>query len=231
VEYETTTMPKDPKFFDPALQADGRLDAPAFHRNHEPIWSVLARYLAEATGDVLEAGSGTGQHVVEFARQSPRLTWWPSDYEPLHLQSIEAWRTYAGLPNIQPARFIDLAEPDWGLNAEDSNALTNLTAIFCANVIHIAPWRVAEGLLTQAAPRLRPDGKLFLYGPFKRDGAHTAPSNEAFDRSLRAQNPDWGVRDIADVQSLAGKNGLSLADIVPMPANNMTLVFTRKTSI
>ena len=132
-------MPKNPKFFDPALQADGRLDAPAFHRNHAPIWSVLAPYLADATGQVLEAGSGTGQHVVEFARRSPGLTWWPADYEPLHLQSIEAWRTYADLPNIRPARFIDLAEPDWGLDADDSKALTNLTAIVCANVIHIAP--------------------------------------------------------------------------------------------
>jgi SAM-dependent methyltransferase len=220
-------MPRNPKFFDPALQADGRLDAPAFHRNHEPIWSVLAPYLADATGHVLEAGSGTGQHVVEFARQSPGLTWWPADYEPLHLQSIEAWRTYAGLPNIQPPRFIDLAEPDWGLDTEDSRALTDLAAIFCANVIHIAPWPVAEGLLTQAAHRLRADGKLFLYGPFKRDGQHTAPSNEAFDQSLRSRDPAWGVRDIADVETLARANGLTLASIVPMPANNMILIFER----
>lgn len=220
-------MPKNPKFFDPALQPDGRLDAAAFHRNHEPIWSVLAPYLAGAAGDVLEAGSGTGQHVVEFARQSPGLTWWPSDYEPLHLQSIDAWRTYASLPNIQPARFIDLAEPDWGLDADDSKALTNLTAIVCANVIHIAPWPVAEGLLTQAARRLRPDGKLFLYGPFKRDGKHTAPSNEAFDHSLRSCDPAWGVRDIADVELLARNNELLLAGIVPMPANNMILIFGR----
>ncbi len=219
-------MPKNPKFFDPARQADGRLDAPAFHRNHEPIWSVLAPHLADASGDVLEAGSGTGQHVVEFARQSPRLSWWPADYEPLHLQSIEAWRTYAGLSNIQPARFIDLAAPDWGLSAEDSNALQNLTAIFCANVIHIAPWPVAVGLLTEAARRLRPDGKLFLYGPFKRDGVHTAPSNEAFDRSLKSRDPAWGVRDIAEVEPLARGNGLSLASVVPMPANNMILIFT-----
>ena len=132
-------MPKNLKFFEPALEADGRVVAPAFHLNHAAIWSVLAPYLADATGQVLEAGSGTGQHVVEFARRSPGLTWWPADYEPLHLQSIEAWRTYADLPNIRPARFIDLAEPDWGLDADDSKALTNLTAIVCANVIHIAP--------------------------------------------------------------------------------------------
>ena len=215
--------------FEPPSHSDGRLDAPAFHRNHAPIWSVLAPYLARATGDVLEAGSGTGQHVVEFARQSPQLMWWPADYDAAHLQSIEAWRTHADLPNIQPPRFIDLSAPDWGLGADDSKRLTALAAIFCANVIHIAPWPVAVGLLTHAAARLRADGKLFLYGPFKRDGQHTAPSNEAFDQSLRARDPSWGVRDIADVTALADRNGLSLAGIVPMPANNMILVFERKT--
>lgn len=220
-------MPKNPSFFSPAPQPDGRLDAPAFHRNHAPIWSVLAPHLAAATGDVLEAGSGTGQHVVEFARKSPRLTWWPADYDASHLQSIEAWRTQSGLSNIQPARFIDLSAPDWGLNAEDSKTLTGLAAIFCANVIHIAPWPVAQGLLTHSARRLRPDGKLFLYGPFKRDGVHTAPSNEAFDQSLRARDPSWGVRDIAEIEPLARKNGLLLAGIVSMPANNMVLIFGR----
>ena len=220
-------MPKNPSFFSPAPQPGGRLDAPAFHRNHAPIWSVLAPYLADATGDVLEAGSGTGQHVVEFARQSQRLTWWPADYDAQHLQSIDAWRTHSGLSNIQTPRFIDLSAPDWGLNA-DSKMLTDLAAIVCANVIHIAPWPVAQGLLTNAASRLRADGKLFLYGPFKRDGAHTAPSNEAFDRSLKSRDPAWGVRDIADVEAIANKNGLSLTSIVPMPANNMILIFERK---
>jgi SAM-dependent methyltransferase len=214
--------------FDQPSYSDGRLDAPAFHRNHEPIWSVLAPFLANAAGPVLEAGSGTGQHVVEFAHKSPRLTWWPADYEPRHLQSIDAWRKHSGLPNIRPARFIDLSAPDSGLNAEDSKTLTGLTAVVCANVIHIAPWPVAEGLLREAARRLRPDGKLFLYGPFKRDGAHTAPSNDAFDQSLRARDPAWGVRDIADLEPLANNNGLSLADIVAMPANNMILIFDRK---
>jgi SAM-dependent methyltransferase len=220
-------MPKNPSFFAPAPQPDGRLDAPAFHRNHGAIWSVLAPYIADANGEVLEAGSGTGQHVVEFARKSPAVTWWPSDYDPQHLQSIEAWRTHAALPNVKPARFIDLSAPDWGLSAEDSNALRSLAAIFCANVIHIAPWAVAEGLLTHAASRLRQDGKLFLYGPFKRDGAHTAPSNEAFDQSLKSRDPSWGVRDIAEVERLARANGLSLTEVVPMPANNMTLIFER----
>jgi SAM-dependent methyltransferase len=220
-------MSKTPRTFDQLALPDGRLDAPAFHRNHEPIWSVLAPYLEKAAGDVLEAGSGTGQHVVEFARKSPGLTWWPADYDAEHLQSIDAWRTHASLPNIRPARFIDLAAPDWGLNVDDSKTLTGLTAIFCANVIHIAPWPVAEGLLTSASHRLAPDGRFFLYGPFKDNGSHTAPSNEAFDQSLRARNPEWGVRDLADIEPLAKANGLRLAAITPMPANNMTLIFER----
>jgi SAM-dependent methyltransferase len=206
---------------------DGRLDAPAFHRNHEPIWSVLAPWLTTQEGDVLEAGSGTGQHVAFFARQSPHLVWWPSDYSDEHLRSIDAWRAQAQLPNIRPARFIDLAAPDWGFSAEDARALRGLTAIFCANVIHIAPWRVAEGLFGQGAARLKPGGRLYLYGPFMRDGHHTAPSNAAFDANLRAKNAEWGIRDIADVEALAGNAGLKLTEIVPMPANNFMLVFER----
>ena len=122
-----------------------------------------------------------------------------------HLQSIEAWRTHSAFPTSGRARFIDLSAPDWGLNADDSTALTDLTAIFCANVIHIAPWPVAEGLLTNAAAACGADGKLFLYGPFKRDGAHTAPSNEAFDQSLQSRDPAWGVRDIADIEIARGR--------------------------
>ena len=207
-----------------------RLDAPAFHRNHEPIWSALASYLANATGNVLETGSGTGQHVVEFARKSPKLVWWPSDHETRYLDSIEAWRAHAELANIRPARFIDLSAPDWGFSPGDSAMLRDLTAIFCANVIHIAPWPVAQGLFRDAARRLAPDGHLFLYGPFMRDGQHTAPSNEAFDASLRARNPDWGVRDLADIAALAAANGLSQPRIVQMPANNLVLVFKCKLS-
>jgi hypothetical protein len=102
-----------------------------------------------------------------------------------------------------------------------------LLAVFCANVIHIAPWRVAEGLVAGAARGLRPDGRLFLYGPFKRDGQHTAPSNAAFDASLRDNNPEWGVRDVDEVAALAQHNGLKLTEIVDMPANNLILVFER----
>jgi SAM-dependent methyltransferase len=211
----------------PPAAADGRLDAAAFHRNHRPIWSVLANFLDGKTGDLLEVGSGTGQHVVEFARQSPDITWWPSDYNEKHLESIEAWRLHSKLPNIRPPQRIDLLNPDWILPPDDSRQAGGLLAIHCANVIHIAPWRTAENLLAGAARQLRPDGRLFLYGPFKREGRHTAPSNAEFDSSLRASNPDWGVRDIADLRAVADRVGLRIAEIAEMPANNLTLVFER----
>jgi SAM-dependent methyltransferase len=209
------------------LEPDGRLDAPAFHRNHQAIRDVLQPFLAGKSGDVFEAGSGTGQHVVDFARHFPDVTWWPSDLNAQHLKSIAAWRTHAGLANIRAPLRIDLFDPAWCPELDQGSGPKQLLAVFCANVIHIAPWPVAEGLLTHAASRLRQDGKLFLYGPFKRDGAHTAPSNEAFDQSLKSRDPSWGVRDIAEVEPLARANGLSLRDIVPMPANNMTLIFER----
>ena len=204
---------------------DLRLDAPAFHHNHAPIWDVLSRWLADKQGNVLEVGSGTGQHVVEFARKSPHLLWWPSDFDPRNVESIDAWRRHAQLGNIEAARRIDLAAPDWALSGDDSGTLSELTAILCANVIHISPWRTARGLMWGASQRLHPGGRLFLYGPFMQDGEHTAPSNAAFDASLRQRNPEWGVRDIADVREQAHLHGLSLSEIEPMPANNMILIF------
>ena len=206
------------------VEPDGRLDAAAFHRNHRPIWAVLEGYLAGKSGDVLEAGSGTGQHVVTFAGQTPEITWWPSDLSTQHLTSIAAWRAQAGLPNIRPPLRIDLSDPDW---FSAGGGPGKLLAIFCANVIHIAPWRVAEGLFAGAARHLRDDGRLFLYGPFKRDGKHTALSNAVFDTSLREHDAEWGVRDVDDLERLAGSVGLTLREIVPMPANNQILVFER----
>jgi SAM-dependent methyltransferase len=209
------------------VEPDGRLDAAAFHRNHAPIWAVLEKFLSRQSGDVLEAGSGTGQHVVHFARHTPDITWWPSDFNEAHLKSIEAWRAHAGLANIRPPLRIDLSDPAWCAAMTDGSGPPQLAAVFCANVIHIAPWRVAEGLLAGAGRYLRSGGHLFLYGPFKRDGKHTAVSNAVFDTSLRGNNPEWGVRDIADVEKLAAQNGLALREAVEMPANNMILVLAR----
>jgi SAM-dependent methyltransferase len=209
------------------VEPDGRLDAPAFHRNHEAIWTVLQPFLAGKSGDVVEAGSGTGQHAVDFARRSPEITWWPSDLNAQHLKSIGAWRAHAGLANIRPPLQIDLSDPAWCQQMHDGSGPEKLLAVFCANVIHIAPWRVTEGLFAGAGRYLRADGRLFLYGPFKREGQHTAASNAAFDASLRESNPEWGVRDIADVEALAGAAGLALIETAEMPANNLTLVFGR----
>lgn len=209
---------------DGTIAADGRLDAPAFHRNHQPIWAVLQKYLSGKSGEVLEAGSGTGQHVVHFARQTPGIVWWPSDLGEAHLRSIAAWRARAGLSNVRPPLRIDLCDGEW---FPTTGGPGQLLAMFCANVIHIAPWQVAEGLFAGAARFLRDDGRLFLYGPFKRDGKHTAISNAVFDTSLRQRDPEWGVRDVGDVGELGARVGLALCEIVPMPANNLILVFQR----
>ncbi|MBV8926565.1 MAG: DUF938 domain-containing protein [Bradyrhizobium sp.] len=209
------------------VEADGRLDGAAFHRNHAPIWAVLERFLAGTVGDVLEAGSGTGQHVVHFARQAPGITWWPSDLNEAHLKSISAWRAHAGLPNIRPPLAIDLSDPAWCREMSDGGGPRNLRAVFCANVIHIAPWRVAEGLFAGAERYLANGGLLLLYGPFKRYGRHTAMSNAVFDTSLRESNPEWGVRDIADIEPLAARHGLAWRETVEMPANNLVVVFAK----
>jgi SAM-dependent methyltransferase len=209
------------------VEPDGRLDAAAFHRNHIPIWQVLEPFLRDKSGDVVEAGSGTGQHVVDFARRSPNIVWWPSDLNEQHLKSIRAWRAYTQLPNIREPMRIDLTDPDWCPAMHDGTGPGKLLAVFCANVIHIAPWQVAEGLVAGASKVLRPDGRLFLYGPFKRDGQHTALSNAVFDTSLKTGNPEWGVRDVEDVERLANGAGLTLIDTTEMPANNLMLTFAR----
>ena len=209
------------------LETGGRLDAPAFHRNHQAIGALLARFLAGKSGDAVEAGSGTGQHVIEFARQFPEITWWPSDLNENHLASIEAWRLHSQLANILPPRRIDLSNPAWCDAMKGEGGPGELLAVFCANVVHIAPWPVAEGLVAGAGRYLRKGGMLFLYGPFKRGGRHTADSNEAFDASLRQGNPEWGVRDIEAVEKMAADVSLTLIDIAEMPANNFTLVFSR----
>ncbi len=217
VEFGKDTAPAQP---------DGRLEAPAFQRNHDAIWSVLSPILNKESGNVLELGSGTGQHAAEFASRSPQLIWWPSDIAHAHLASISAWRKYAGLDNLREPQRIDLTNPGWIWQSENG-AGGPLTAMMCNNVLHISPWPVSQNLMTGAGQLLRPGGHLFVYGPFKRGGEHTAPSNAEFDASLRARNPAWGVRDIDDLAALARDAGLTLSEAVPMPANNFVLVFER----
>lgn len=207
---------------------DGRLDAPPFHRNHRPIIGVLARFLDGAGGHAIEIGSGTGQHVVAFAEAFPGITWWPSDPLPAHRASIDAWRRHSGLANVEAPVVIDAAA-DWRLGEDGMPPDRRITAIVAVNVLQVAPWRSAEGLLAAAGRYLEATGRLFIYGPFARHGAHTSPGNQAFDASLRATDPAWGVRDVADVAAAAGGRGLALMEIVEMPANNLTLVLGRRT--
>jgi SAM-dependent methyltransferase len=210
-----------------SVSADGRLDAPPFHRNCEPIGSVLAPLLEGAeSADVLEVGSGTGQHAAAYARRFPAIIWWPSDYDEAHLRSIAAWRREAKLANLRPPVRLDLSVAWWdALAAAGCPAVYRV--IFCANVLHIAPWEVSQGLFAGAARLLAPDGRLLIYGPFMRGRAHTAPSNAAFDRSLRMQNAAWGLRDIEDLATLAAGVGLQLDETHAMPANNLILVIGR----
>jgi SAM-dependent methyltransferase len=211
----------------PPAESDGRLDAPAFQRNHEPIWQAIGGLLVDKTGSVLEIGSGTGQHAATYAQRAPQLTWWPSDILASHLASIAAWRQAAGLANLRSPQSIDLMDADWTWQGDD-NGDGKLAAILCFNVIHISPWRVAQNLFAGAGRLLSDGGVLILYGPYRRNGAHTASSNAAFDDSLRARNSEWGVRDLADVTTLATSNGLALARIVEMPANNLTVIFEKR---
>jgi SAM-dependent methyltransferase len=211
----------------PPVLADGRLDAPAFHRNYEAIGAVLKRFLNEHSGDVIEIGSGTGQHAAAFASLLPSVTWWPTDFSEAHLKSIVAWREHLGLANVKAPIRLDASAANWAL--AERGLPEQYTAMFCANVIHISPWPVAEGLFAAAGRHLLPKGRLFLYGPFKRDGQHTAPSNAAFDETLRARDPSWGVRDTADLKKLAAANGLRLVELIEMPANNAIMLFERTT--
>jgi SAM-dependent methyltransferase len=194
-------------------------EAPATARNREPIAAVL-REVLPAEGIVLEIASGTGEHAVYFARLFPDLLWRPSDPDPEALASIEAWRNEAGLQNLLEARRLDVREPVWPIGAAD--------AILCVNMVHISPWAATEGLMRGAARALPAGAPLVLYGPYRRAGVPTAPSNEAFDESLRARNPDWGLRDLEAVAAEAEARGLGMERVQEMPANNLALVFRRQ---
>ena len=186
-------------------------------RNADPILAVLRRVLPPR-GRVLEIASGTGSHAAHFARALPELTWQPTDVDPEGLASIAAWVEEAALPNLRAPLRLDVTEP-WPVERAD--------AVLCINMIHIAPWSCALALLAGAARVLEPGAPLVTYGPYRFDGAFTAPSNADFDESLRARDPAWGVRDVADLRREAAARGLSLEETVAMPANNHTLVFRR----
>ena len=174
-------------------------------------------------GKILEIGGGTGEHGVHLARALPGATWHTGDPDPSSRVSIAAWIAETKLHNLVGPHAIDVTAPDWGV--EEAAPFEGLVSL---NMIHIAPFAAAEGLFAGAGRLLAPGGRLFLYGPFSRDGVHTAPSNEAFDASLKTRNADWGVRDLErDIAPLAQKNALTRINIVEMPANNLSVVFRK----
>ncbi|MCJ2069662.1 class I SAM-dependent methyltransferase [Methylobacterium sp. J-030] len=194
------------------------LTAPAVARNRDAILDVLRRVLP-VRGTVLEIASGSGEHAIHFAAALPGLTWLPSDPEPEARRSVAAHTGRAGLGNILPPLTLDARAASWPVGRVD--------AIVCINMIHIAPWTATEGLMAGAGRALSAGGILFLYGPFREGGHHTADSNAAFDESLRARDPDWGVRDREAVTAEAARHGLIAAERMAMPANNLSLTFRR----
>ena len=224
---------KQPEFIIDASESGTRRgsgglpDAPSFRRNHRPILEAISPRLAGRDGDVAEIGSGYGQHAVAFAGALPRLTWWPSDPSSAHVAMAAARREAASLANLMPPFLLDVRDDDWRFGEAGRPPADGLAAMLCVNVLHIAPWPVTGALMRGAGRHLGDGDCLFVYGPFKRGGIHTAGSNESFDRSLRDRNPEWGVRDVGDVAAEATAAGLALADTVAMPANNLVLVFRR----
>jgi cyclopropane fatty-acyl-phospholipid synthase-like methyltransferase len=200
-------------------RADGKWFIAAAERNKDPIIAVLARVLPDR-GTVLEIASGTGQHVIHFAKTFPDLTWQPSDPDAELRESVALRVRDEQLPNVNPPIDLDVTRLPWPLETAD--------ALVCINLIHVAPWSATLALFEGAKPLLPTQHVLLLYGAYRRYGRHTSESNAQFDSDLRAQNPEWGVRDLEAVSDVAGRAGFVLAEIVDMPANNFSLVFKRR---
>jgi uncharacterized protein DUF938 len=197
---------------------DHRQYAPATVRNRDFILDVL-RDVLPTTGVILEIASGSGEHVVHFARNLPSLVFQPSDPEPDALLSVAAWVKAAQATNVRAPIVLDASRSSWPIASADG--------IICINMIHISPWDATVGLISGAAAILPPGLPLYLYGPYKRKGFATAPSNQAFDRNLRDRDPTWGLRDLDAVAAIAQSVGFSAPDITEMPANNLSVVFRR----
>ena len=186
-----------------------------------PIREVLIRVLPKK-GIALEIGSGTGEHVISFAKALPGLVWLPSDPDEASRASIRAWSVTEGLANVRAPVSVDVRDEIWGV--EDD---APFDAMISLNMVHIAPWEAALALLAGAGRLLRPDGLLVFYGPFMLGGTHTAASNAAFDADLKSRDRHWGVRDVDDLVGAAAPQGLELLELVAMPANNLSLVFVK----
>lgn len=199
-----------------------RLFSPSAARNRDVIRDAFLETMPRA-GDILEIGSGTGEHAVHIAAAAPGVRWLPGDPDAGSRASIAAWTEHLGLTNVAAPHAFDMTAPGW------DQELQRVDGVVSINMIHIAPFEAARGLIAGAARLLAPGGKLFLYGPFARHGAHTAPSNAAFDASLKARDPRWGVRDLDfEIAPLAEAAGLALEAVIEMPANNLGVVFARR---
>jgi hypothetical protein len=198
--------------------AESKRHAPATARNRDPIAAVL-RELVPESGLVLEVASGTGEHIVHFAGLFPDLQWQPSDPDPKALASIRAWQVELDLPNLLDPMALDAMSDTWPIDHAD--------AILCINMVHISPWAATKGLLRNAACLLPPGAPFILYGPYRRVEVPTAPSNEAFDSWLRAQNSQWGLRQLEQVTAEAAANDFVFERLFEMPANNLTVAFRR----
>jgi hypothetical protein len=198
--------------------AQARRHAPATLRNRDAITDVLRAHLP-STGLVLEIASGSGEHVVHFAKAFPALSWQPSDREPAALDSIAAWTADEGVTNVLPPLLIDVTQPVWPVQSA--------AAIVCINMVHISPWAATIALVENAGALLAAGAPLFIYGPFIRHDVTTSDSNLAFDASLKERNRDWGLRDVGDLDAEAGRCGLARAALIEMPANNLSLIYRR----
>ncbi|MBD2485473.1 DUF938 domain-containing protein [Planktothrix sp. FACHB-1365] len=213
------------------ISNNSRQYAPATERNQQPILEVLKQILP-ATGTILEIASGTGQHAVFFAPQLQPRKWLPSEVNPMLRESILAWQTDCPSDNLFPPLELDVQKSTWLVEDPDlklpfSLAEFPITAIVNINMIHISPWSACLGLMAGANRILPSGGILYLYGAYKQQGKHTAPSNEIFDTSLRLSNPEWGVRDLEAVVEIATLENLRLVGIIPMPANNLSVIFEK----
>ena len=203
---------------------DGRQFSPSAARNGPYILKILKRTLPKE-GTVLEVASGTGEHTLMFAPEFQNLVWQPSDPAEDKLVSIQAWLKAKPVPNILPPIAVDATAPKWPVEEMDLKA--PVTAMICINMIHISPWEAGQGLLAAAGRILPKKGILYLYGPYNVDGKFTAPSNQAFNETLKQTDPRWGLRDLSDVEREAEKNGLKLQEVVNMPANNFSVIFEK----
>ena len=205
-------------------KSDKRRHAPATDNNRDAILKVLSEHLRDS-GTLLELGSGTGEHAAYMANHFPAYDWQPSDYDEDNHASIEAWRQNSGSANILPAMLLDVMQPRWPV--EKDPPVKPVSAVLAINIIHISPWAVTTALINGASRILKSGGTLYFYGPYMQGGEHTSESNIEFDAWLKARDKSWGVRDMGDVSDIAQSFGFSEPEIIPMPANNFSLIFKK----